>query len=170
MAELSERIQTGDWKAEKHVPVIECPDAVRANDFFEVSVSLGKAVAHPNTTEHHIRWMALFFQPDGEKAPYQVAHVEFGAHGESTKGANQGPVYTNHATFDVGTKSPTDTSADFDTAHLTNIFESGPYLHDGRAATLEETWTRHNSEDKHGLSSDWTKQQLNDLIEYLKSL
>jgi superoxide reductase len=96
MSELSERIQTGDWKAEKHVPVIECPDSVRANEFFNVSVSLGKAVAHPNTTEHHIRWMALFFQADGEKAPYQIAHVEFSAHGESTKGANQGPVYTNH--------------------------------------------------------------------------
>lgn len=83
---------------------------------------------------------------------------------------HSGPVYTDHASFDVGTKSPTDTSAEFDTAHLTNIFESGPYLHDGRAATLEEIWTRHNPEDKHGFSSDWTKQQLNDLVEYLKSL
>ena len=72
--------------------------------------------------------------------------------------------------FDVGTRSPQDTVAEFDTAHLNNIFESAPYLHDGRAATLEEIWTRFNPEDRHGFSSDWTKQQLNDLVEYLKSL
>jgi YVTN family beta-propeller protein len=83
---------------------------------------------------------------------------------------HSGPAYTNHQVFDVGTKSATDSGAEFDTAHLTNIFESAPYLHDGRAATLEELWTRHNPEDKHGFSSDWTKQQLNDLMEYLKSL
>jgi cytochrome c peroxidase len=53
---------------------------------------------------------------------------------------------------------------------LINVFESPPYLHDGRAATLEEVWTKHNPRDKHGFSSDWTKQQLNDLMEYLKSL
>jgi YVTN family beta-propeller protein len=71
---------------------------------------------------------------------------------------------------DVGTKGPHDSRARFDTAHLINVFESPPYLHDGRAATLEEVWTKHNPRDKHGFSSDWTKQQLNDLMEYLKSL
>jgi cytochrome c peroxidase len=60
--------------------------------------------------------------------------------------------------------------SEFDSAHLIRIFESAPYLHDGRAATLEEIWTKYNPEDKHGLSSDWTKRQLNDLVEYLKSL
>ena len=63
-----------------------------------------------------------------------------------------------------------DSKAEFDTAHLTNIFESAPFLHDGRAATLEEIWTIHNPGDRHGISSDWTKRQLNDLVEYLKSL
>lgn len=57
---LSERIQSADWKTEKHVPVIECPERVKADELFEVKVSLGKEIAHPNTTEHHIRWIKIF--------------------------------------------------------------------------------------------------------------
>ena len=96
MTELSERIQKADWKKEKHVPVIECADRVKADEIFEVKVSLGKEVAHPNTTEHHISWITLYFHPAGEKFTHQVGHFEFSAHGESTAGLNQGPVYTHH--------------------------------------------------------------------------
>jgi hypothetical protein len=38
------------------------------------------------------------------------------------------------------------------------------------ADTLEEIWTKYNLEDKHGVTNDMTKDQLNDLIEYLKTL
>jgi superoxide reductase len=93
---VGELYQTADWKSEKHVPVIECPDAVKADDMFEVKVSIGKEIAHPNTTEHHIRWIDVFFKPDGDKFAYQVAHCEFTAHGESVEGADKGPVYTHH--------------------------------------------------------------------------
>jgi superoxide reductase len=96
MIELSERIQKADWKKEKHVPVIECPDQVKADEFFAVKVSLGKEIPHPNTTEHHIRWISLWFHPEGGKFTYQVGHYEFSAHGESVEGANKGPVYTHH--------------------------------------------------------------------------
>jgi len=54
MTELSSSIQKGDWKKEKHMPVIEAPEQVKAGELFEVKVSLGKEIAHPNTTEHHI--------------------------------------------------------------------------------------------------------------------
>jgi superoxide reductase len=96
MPELSEQIQKADWKSEKHVPVIECAETVKKDEFFPVKVTLGKAIAHPNTTEHHIRWISLYFQPEGEKAPYHVGQFEFSAHGESTKGPNQGSVFTHH--------------------------------------------------------------------------
>ncbi|MFO8083159.1 MAG: class II SORL domain-containing protein [Desulfobacterales bacterium] len=97
MAKIGELYQTADWKSEKHVPVIECPDTVTADEIFEVKVSLGKEVAHPNTTEHHIRWIQLYFKPEGDKFAYQVGNFEFCAHGESTDGADKGPVYTNHS-------------------------------------------------------------------------
>ena len=96
MEKLGERIQTGDWKQEKHVVAIECPSEVKSDELFEVKVGLGKAVAHPNTTEHHIRWISVFFYPEGGKFTYQVAHFAFTAHGESVEGPNKGPVYTNH--------------------------------------------------------------------------
>jgi superoxide reductase len=97
MAKIGELYQTADWKSEKHVPVIESPDAVAADEIFQVTVTLGKEVAHPNTTDHHIRWIQLYFKPEGEKFVYQVGNFEFCAHGESTDGADKGPVYTNHS-------------------------------------------------------------------------
>lgn len=90
-------IQSADWKKEKHVPVIECADTVTADEVFEVKVSLGKEVAHPNTTEHHISWIQLFFKPADDKFAYEVGRFDFSAHGQSAAGANEGPVYTNHA-------------------------------------------------------------------------
>jgi len=96
MPNLSEHIQSADWKKEKHVPVIEAPDQVPADEFFEVKVTLGKEIAHPNTTEHHISWITLYFQPEGVKFTHQVGHFEFSAHGESTEGPNTSSVYTNH--------------------------------------------------------------------------
>jgi YVTN family beta-propeller protein len=58
----------------------------------------------------------------------------------------------------------------FDTPHLTNIYDSGPYLHNGTAATLEEIWTRFDQLELHGTTDDLTRRQFNDLIAYLKSL
>ena len=96
MARLGDNIQTADWKSEKHVPVIECSDRVTKSEIFEVKVSLGKEIAHPNTTGHHIRWLTIFFHAVGEKFNYQVGHYEFNAHGESGEGPDKGTVYTNH--------------------------------------------------------------------------
>ena len=96
MASVSDRMQQADWKKEKHAPVIECPDEVKSGEVFQVKVSLGKEIAHPNTTEHHISYITVYFDPDGEKFTHQVGHFEFSAHGESTAGPNQGPVYTQH--------------------------------------------------------------------------
>jgi len=93
---ISEKIQSADWQKEKHVPVIECPDRVEAGAWTQVKVGLGKAVAHPNTTEHHIRWVQAFFSPDDDKFAYELGRFEFAAHGEAVAGANEGPVYTHH--------------------------------------------------------------------------
>jgi YVTN family beta-propeller protein len=83
---------------------------------------------------------------------------------------HSGPYFTSRTKVDVGTRSHLDTHGTFDVPHLNNIYETPPYLHDGRSDTLEEIWTRFNPEDKHGVTNDMTKDQLNDLIEYLKTL
>lgn len=104
---LGDKIQSADWKAEKHIPVIEAPAEVKAGERFLVTVSVGKEIPHPNTTEHHIRWIDVYFQPEGDKFIYQVGHFEFTAHGESAKGANQGPAFTEPVvTFGLKLQGP----------------------------------------------------------------
>lgn len=79
------------------------------------------------------------------------------------------PLYTNHQVVDVGTKTAYDREHRFDIPHLNNIYDSAPYLHNGIAKTLEEIWTVYNPNDLHGVTNDLTKDQLNDLIEYIKT-
>ena len=80
------------------------------------------------------------------------------------------PLYTDRQRHNIGTKLEYDRESDFDTPHLMNIYDSAPYLHNGMAETLEEIWTRYNPDDRHGVTNDMTKDQLNDLIEYIKTL
>ena len=81
-----------------------------------------------------------------------------------------GRYYTSQFSADVGTGKPTDRSPMVDTPQLTNVVYSSPYLHDGSARTLEEIWTIFNPNDRHGVTNDLVKDELNDLIEYLKTL
>ncbi len=83
---------------------------------------------------------------------------------------HSGPKYTNQQQVDVGTGKPTDRSPIIDVPQLPNVAYSAPYLHDGSARSLEEIWTVFNPKDTHGVSNDLTKDELNDLIEYLKTL
>lgn len=87
-------VQRDDWKKEKHMPVIEVPAQVKAGEAFQVKISIGKEIPHPNTTEHHIAWIDLYFHPEGGKFPHQIGHFAFTAHGEAVAGPNQGPAYT----------------------------------------------------------------------------
>ncbi len=80
------------------------------------------------------------------------------------------PLYTDLKLADVSTLADTDDPTLFDTPHLTNVYASAPYLHDGRARTLEEIWTIYGTDDKHGYVNDMSKTDLNDLVNYLKSL
>jgi len=95
MSELKDVFQSADWKQEKHVPVIESPDRVAKGKFFKINVTVGKEIAHPNTTSHHIRWITVYFLPGGEKFPYQIGSFQFTSHGESTQGVDTSSVYTN---------------------------------------------------------------------------
>lgn len=104
---IEEHMGKADWKTEKHVPVIDCPDKVAPDSVFDVTVMVGKDISHPNTTAHHIRWIALYFHPDGQKFSYQVARVEFSAHGEGPEGVDTGGIYTHHkATVSMKTTKP----------------------------------------------------------------
>jgi YVTN family beta-propeller protein len=78
--------------------------------------------------------------------------------------------YTSRISMDVGTATPDDTIQAFDVPQLEGVVTRPPYLHNGEALELEDIWTKFNPNDKHGITSDLNKAQLNDLIEFLKTL
>jgi len=119
--------------------------------------------------------------PDGEKTPAQERGQALFNRTTKKDGTpipdlqqcfvcHAGRYYQSADSVDVGTGKPSDRSAEIDIPELTNVVNSAPYLHDGSARSLEEIWTVFNPQDKHGVTSDLTKDELNDLIEYLKTL
>jgi hypothetical protein len=123
----------------------------------------------------------LQYNPTGELTESQLRGKAIFERTKDTKGleipennrcitCHTPPYYTNLKMTYVKTLALTDDSMLFDTPHLNNIYASPPYLHDGRAASLEEIWTKYGTEDKHGRVNDLSKIQLNELIDYLKSL
>lgn len=119
-------------------------------------------VGQPLTpAEEHGR--KLFFatqRPDGTPIPQPL----------QCPTCHRPPLFTDRLLRSVGTQEARDPKGMFDTPHLIGIGASAPYLHDGRAKTLEEIWTTYQKDDLHGVSSYWSKEQLNDLVEYLKTL
>ncbi|UCE39619.1 MAG: class II SORL domain-containing protein [Thermoplasmata archaeon] len=94
MGEIKDLFQTADWKVEKHVPVISLPDKIKKDELVKITVSVGKEIPHPNTTEHHIGWIELFFLPSQGRFPYSIGRFEFSAHGASSEGPNTSSIYT----------------------------------------------------------------------------
>lgn len=87
---IGDKVQSADWKSEKHVPSIDAPDTVKADEMVKVVVKVGKEIPHPNTVEHHIRWIQVYFTPDEGKFTYDLGRYSFNSHGE-------GPVSTDSA-------------------------------------------------------------------------
>lgn len=118
-------------------------------------------------TEAATRGRALFFDDETGCA---------GCHG--------GPRYTDSAWLepgvpllhDVGTL--TDASGQrlggglpgLDTPTLLGAWNTGPWLHDGSAATMLDVFTTRNPDDLHGRTSQLTAQELEDLASFVLSL
>lgn len=82
MQSLGQLLQTGDFKNEKHVPVIHLPKKIREGEEVEIKVSIGDEVKHPNTLEHHIEWIKLYYFSEDGKFPVEIADFNFSSHGE----------------------------------------------------------------------------------------
>jgi len=119
--------------------------------------------------------------PNGELTPAQergraIFERTVERDGTPIPGSNQCPTchsgryYTNQKPANVGSGKWNDRSPDIDVPHLTNVVYSAPYLHDGSARTLEEIWTVFSPKDTHGVTNDLNKDELNDLIEYIRTL
>jgi YVTN family beta-propeller protein len=85
---------------------------------------------------------------------------------------HSGELYTSLKKFNVGTQGSLDHPEEmyFDTPSLVELWRTAPYLHDGRAATVEEVLTKFNPGNRHGRTLHLSRRQLEDLLEYLLSL
>jgi YVTN family beta-propeller protein len=84
---------------------------------------------------------------------------------------HQGSFYTDQKFHDVGTVGKFDQVTNrFDTPSLIEVWRSGPYLHDGRAATLHEVLTTCNPADRHGNTSHLNPKQIEELVQFVLSL
>ena len=80
------------------------------------------------------------------------------------------PLFTELKMHDVGTRSEADEGNRYDTPTLLETWRTAPYLHHGRAATLQEVLTKQNPRDRHGHTSHLSKEEIGALVEYLRSL
>ena len=81
-----------------------------------------------------------------------------------------GPLFTDLKMYDVGTRHELDRRDDFDTPTCLETWRTAPLCHDGSAATLMDMLTTQNKADKHGKTSHLGKEDLEALVEYLRSL
>lgn len=80
---LDSFVQSGDWKGEKHVPVITAPNKAAVGEAICIELAVGKEIPHPNTAAHYIKWIKLYFIPNGGKFAIEVGNLTFDAHGDS---------------------------------------------------------------------------------------
>lgn len=57
-----------------------------------------------------------------------------------------------------------------DVPQLRGVYDGAPYLHDGRAATLEAIFDRHNPQQLHGKMHELTAEERADLLRYVREL
>ncbi len=83
---------------------------------------------------------------------------------------HKGTYFTDGAIHDVGLGSEKDAYQGFNTPSLVGVYQRVRLLHDGRAKSLEEVLTGDHDPTKVIGQGNLTRQELADLIEYLKTL
>ena len=81
-----------------------------------------------------------------------------------------GETYATPTITKTGLEEPNDVYVGYNPPTLRNVYSRAPYLHDGRALTLEDVLTKHHRPSKLTGESDCTPQELKDLVAFLKSL
>ena len=79
---------------------------------------------------------------------------------------HSGPYFTDGKKHEIGKLGSADRNKEWDTPTLIEVWRTGPYLHDGRSATLEEMLV----DEKHGLREELSREEVEQLVEYVLSL
>ncbi len=103
---------------------------------------------------------------EGKLSPAAVRGKDIFDSAECSK-CHPTPLFTDLKKHRVGTNTPMEPKTRFDTPTLVEIWRTAPYLHDGRAMTMEEVIL---DSDSHGETVDLSETELSDLVEYVLSL
>jgi cytochrome c peroxidase len=120
----------------------------------------------PERSPHQVR------QADGTWGQTPAALRGQAIFNDSTVGCtdcHDGPYRSDMRLHDVGTHSDGDPDGRYVTPPLDELWRSGPWLHDGRAARVRDIFTEHNPNDRHGRTRHLSAAQLDDLEAYLLS-
>ena len=91
-------------------------------------------------------------------------------HGDQCKTPGGQSLYTDCKQYNVGLGVGREAVRKFDTPTLCEVWRTAPYLYDGRSRTMMEVLTTGNPDDTHGETKKLSKQQLEELNEYILSL
>lgn len=84
---------------------------------------------------------------------------------------HNGPYLTCMQQVDIGTATGIDQGKPIDVPTLYEVWRTGPYFHDGRAATLHEAIVlRNKAGDRNHQSFNLTDPEIDALVEYIRSL
>jgi YVTN family beta-propeller protein len=141
----------------------------------QVRQSVQSTMQGSKPTEQQVRDLAAFVRTlppapslvrlrgEGDEAPVGRGRAVFHRHG--CEGCHAPPTYTTPRTYNVGLADEAGATA-FNPPSLRGVSQGGPYFHDNGAATLPEVFTRY----RHQLKGELAKQDLDDLLAFLRSL
>lgn len=142
--------------------------------------SLVKSMQGPDATEEDRRALLAYFEtidfappshrnPDGSlTAAAQRGQKVFEA--KACTACHAGPTFTTPGVYTTGLESPDDAYKGFNPPSLRGVGTRSPFLHDGRAKTLEEVLTKYHRPSRLTGKTDLTEKETADLVAYLKSL
>jgi YVTN family beta-propeller protein len=100
-------------------------------------------------------------------APAERGKKVFGEAG--CPGCHAGPLLTGLEKHNVGTGRGRESETAFDTPTLIEVWRTGPYLHDGRAATILDVFNGRDAGPIHGLRSRLKEREIRDLAAFVLS-
>jgi len=80
------------------------------------------------------------------------------------------PLFTDQKLHDVNTRCYYDTTSNFDTPTLIEVWRTAPYLHDGRYVNMKDVFKLGTHGDVAGDVGSLTDEQIDELVEYIMSL
>ena len=156
-------LQAGTGLLEDPHPELGLPNTGRSTDLDDLAAFVESLQSKPSP----------FRRADGTLTPEaERGQVIFHRADVGCANCHVPPLFTDLLVHDIGTgHGPGELlGPGFDTPSLRGVWHTAPYLHDGRASTLQDVVLTHNPTDQHGQTAQLSEAELQDLVAFLRSL